>query len=61
MILHANQSRELDITTTGKRIIVKTKTDIKNENIRKEQFEFIKNSLIILCLGIALGLCITIY
>ena len=59
MKLHEGQNKELEITMVGNEIIVKTRKDVSNDTIKKQQTEFIKDSLFLLALGIALGICIT--
>tara|TARA_R110000772_G_scaffold143843_3_gene253419 strand:- start:194 stop:391 length:198 start_codon:yes stop_codon:yes gene_type:complete len=59
MKLHEGQNKELEITMVGNEIIVKTRKDVSNDTIKKQQTEFIINSLVLLVSGIALGICIT--
>jgi hypothetical protein len=57
--LHENQNNELTITMKGKEIIVETKQDVIDRQIRKNQREFLIESIIFILSGIALGMCVT--
>jgi hypothetical protein len=59
MKLHENQNNELTITMKGKEIIVETKQDVIDRQIRKNQREFLIESIIFILSGIALGMCVT--
>lgn len=58
MKLHENTQRELLITTKDKRIIVETKNDLIQKELRKQQQDFLIERLILIFLGIALGCCL---
>ena len=58
MKLHENTQRELLITTKGKRIIVETKNDLIQKELRKQQQNFLIERLILIFLGVALGCCL---
>ncbi len=58
MKLHENTERELLITTKGKRIIVETKNDLIQKELKKQQQDFLIERLILIFLGIALGCCL---
>lgn len=58
MKLHENTQRELLITTKGKRIIVETKNDLIQKELKKQQQDFLIERLILIFLGIALGCCL---
>jgi hypothetical protein len=59
MKLHENQNNELTITMKGKEIIVETKQDVIDRQLRKNQREFLIESIIFILSGIALGMCVT--
>jgi hypothetical protein len=59
MKLHENQNNELTITMKGKEIIVETKQDVIDRQLRKNEREFLIESIIFILSGIALGMCVT--
>jgi hypothetical protein len=59
MKLHENQNNELTITMKGIEIIVETKQDVIDRQLRKNEREFLIESIIFILSGIALGMCVT--